>query len=254
MSSRLFRDVGIQIAPLFFQAKEMVARDDLLGRMISFLQKREGIDKTLKLIRYSTKLLLASQFKNSTSDISRKLKSFEKSVGTSRKAFKLGKFLQNVQSFQELSMSSECSTLSLFSAASEGLYYFIEQFVWLVRAGAISKNHEPQLILLSAWAELLSYLASIPLKILEVLKFDEREKVYLQTAKEVKIINRTDSEIATLQKKKFLKILSIFQDFCDGFLALSDIRKFNIDPIILAAAGLISALISAHKNWTTSKK
>lgn len=89
---------------------------DTLDKTVTYLAKRDGIDKAsrslsyspkdshlskakctlsqlslashdmqvLKVIRYSTKLALATALKNDSSDLAQRLKEFEGSIGTSR--------------------------------------------------------------------------------------------------------------------------------------------------------------------------
>lgn len=102
----------------------------------SFLARRDGVDKALKILRYSAKLLLASPIAPSpSSELHGRLKAFEASVGSSRKAFRLGKFLQDVNALKRIAdVRSRDGLLELVATAGEGCYYFVEQFVWLVSA------------------------------------------------------------------------------------------------------------------------
>lgn len=56
---------------------------DTIDRTVAFLQKREGIDKALKLIRYTASLISAASPNKDTELISR-LSALEKSIGQSR--------------------------------------------------------------------------------------------------------------------------------------------------------------------------
>lgn len=106
---------------------------DLLGKSVAFLQKRDGTDKLLKILRYSAKLALATKVISPSSPASQRLKSFESSVGISRKALRLGKFLQDVNELRRApSFATTEGVLELISSGGEGVYYFVEQFIWLV--------------------------------------------------------------------------------------------------------------------------
>ena len=106
---------------------------DFLDRVVLFLQKRDGTDKTLKVARYTVKILLATSFRDSTSETAVRLKNFESSVGVSRKAFRIGKFLQDVNILRKMPWAGAEGALEVLASGGEGIYYFIEQFVWLVR-------------------------------------------------------------------------------------------------------------------------
>lgn len=57
---------------------------DTLDHTVAFLARRDGIDKTLKLIRYGTRLVLASGALAGRGDLEARLGKFESSIGTSR--------------------------------------------------------------------------------------------------------------------------------------------------------------------------
>ncbi|GFH13439.1 uncharacterized protein HaLaN_09325 [Haematococcus lacustris] len=86
----------------------------------------------------------------------------------SAKAFRLGKFLQDLNNLRKSRATGATAILELVAYGGEGIYYFIEQMVWLIKAGALSKEHEAQLTHMSAWAELLGYAANIWLSIPKV--------------------------------------------------------------------------------------
>ena len=125
-----------------------------------------------------------------------------------------------------------------------------------MKAGLIDKRHSKRLTKLSAWAEFIGYFGSVALKVIQVSSMIEQEAKMLQGMRkkaeggigplmEIK-------ELQALQAKRMMKTLSIVQDFADSLLALTDIRETNgvlDNPFLLAFAGLLSALISAQKNW-----
>lgn len=47
-----------------------------------------------------------------------------------RKALRLGKFLGNVEAGLELWAAHKVSPLDVIATTGEGLYYFLDQFVW----------------------------------------------------------------------------------------------------------------------------
>ena len=114
-----------------------------LDHLEAYLSRRDGVDKLLKITRYTAKILLASHLLSSSSSsspspsssaIAASLKDFESSVGTSRKAFRLGKFVQDINSLRSAPplFSSRDGFLELIASGGEGIYYFVEQFIWLV--------------------------------------------------------------------------------------------------------------------------
>lgn len=140
-----------------------------LDHVVSFLQRREGIDKTLKIIRYTSRLIAATSIPGSAAHA--RFAALEKSVGVSRsgfdtqlfpllpvqhstsilrclpgihtykigiadspfsvaacrKAYRLGKFLQDVQYLRKSKATGLVALLELIAFGGEGIYYFIER-------------------------------------------------------------------------------------------------------------------------------
>eukprot|EP00850_Spirogloea_muscicola_P017044 SM000142S00558 [mRNA] locus=s142:318880:320429:- [translate_table: standard] len=256
---------------------------DLLDHAVAFLQRRDGVDKALKLCRYSCKLLLATALLDSPTELAARLKAFEASVGTSRKAFRLGKFLQDVNVLRRTRLATRDGLLELVASGGEGLYYFVEQFVWLVKAGALDKRHARWLQQTSAWAEFVGYFASVTLKCIQIRQLAclEGELVaQLQLLQEMRrlrgamLASASDcapepegqdalelqqrrvilSRLRAAKAKRSMKVLSTIQDLADALLALHDIRDrpgLLAQQALLSGAGLLSAVISAHKNWVS---
>ncbi|GKV04802.1 hypothetical protein SLEP1_g16909 [Rubroshorea leprosula] len=63
-----------------------------------------------------------------------------------------------------------------------------------------------------------------------------------------------ETRMKKLREKKLMKTLSTVQDLADGLMALADIRngKGSLSgPLLVSSAGLLSAIISTHKNWVS---
>ncbi|XP_042509175.1 peroxisomal membrane protein 11A-like, partial [Macadamia integrifolia] len=230
---------------------------DFLNHLEAYLTKRDGVDKLIKICRYASKMILASSVLPETLPLSRRLKSFETSVAVSRKAFRLGKFVQDLNALRNANFdSNEELILSVLAYGGEGLYYFIEQFVWLAKTGLIDSKHSSKLQKISAWAEFIGYFGSISLKTRDLKKINE-EKARLKNRIEISALrseeySKESAEMRKLKLKILMKKLSIVQDFADGLMSFSDMRQGNgllSSPLLLASAGLLSALISTHKNW-----
>lgn len=87
--------------------------------------------QTLKVIRYASRLVLAGTSVQATlPGIGKKLGSLESSIGTTRKALKLGKFLQGVQEVRDIKPGSENALLELVAVVSDTSYLFCEQLQW----------------------------------------------------------------------------------------------------------------------------
>ncbi|KAM0967818.1 hypothetical protein ACFX2A_016553 [Malus domestica] len=232
---------------------------DFLNHLEAYLAKRDGVDKLLKISRYATKIALASSVLPETLPLTQRLKSFESSVGVSRKAFRLGKFVQDVNALRSSKFDSNQElVLALIAYGGEGLYFFVEQFVWLVKSGLIDKKHSRNLQKISAWAEFIGYAGSISLKFRDLNRISENEKC-VKSSIEIAITRGNGCEeekerLSKLREKKMMKRLSVVQDSADALMALADIRDGGgpfLGPLSISLAGMLSALISTHKNWVS---
>ncbi|CAA7048073.1 unnamed protein product [Microthlaspi erraticum] len=230
---------------------------DFLNHLETYLAKRDGVDKLLKISRYATKIILASSLIPESGSLTTKLKSFESSVGVSRKAFRLGKFVQDINALRAAPWDSNRELLILIVAyGGEGFYYFVEQFIWLAKSGLIDAKHSKWLQRLSAWAELIGYVGSVSLKIRDLGKMKEEETCVASTI-EISVsrgisCDGEEEKMKKLKEKKTLKVLSILQDLADGLMTIADLRDGKgvlSAPNVISSAGLFSALISTHKNW-----
>ncbi|XP_054807534.1 peroxisomal membrane protein 11A-like [Prosopis cineraria] len=232
---------------------------DFLNHLEAYLAKRDGVDKLLKISRYASKVILASSVIQGNPTLSLRLKSFESSVGVSRKAFRLGKFVQDLNALRNAhSDSKQDWVLSIIAYGGEGFYYFVEQFIWLAKSGLIDGKHSRNLQKISAWAEIIGYFGSIALKLRDLRNICDDEEC-LKSSIEFAIMTgkgcqEDEAKLNKLREKKLMKRLSLIQDLADGFMALDDILdgkgQFS-RPLLVSSAGLLSALISTHKNWVS---
>lgn len=234
---------------------------DFSERLEAYLAKRDGVDKVLKIARYSAKIILASSVVSKDALLAKRLKDFDTSVGVSRKAFRLGKFIQDYNALKKVSLDSKEGILEIVAYGGDGIYYFVEQFTWLIKTGLIDQRYSAKLQMISAWTELIGYCGSIAVKGLQISALREKESILASKSKissvtrEAQVSDKYAAEICQLREKQVLKVVSIIQDLADGLLALADIRDGKgtlSNPLLLASAGLLSALISAQKNWSAS--
>lgn len=231
---------------------------DFLLHLEVYLAKRDGVDKLLKISRYATKILLTAPSVGDAAELGPRLKAFESSVGVSRKAFRLGKFVQDVNALRSSAVSSRSAAdrlLAVVAYGGEGVYYFVEQFVWLSKAGPIGARHSKRLQKISAWAELVGYVGSVALKIEDLKKIRVQLKSVVEAnRKSAGFDQGGNEELRRLREKLLLKQLSIVQDLADALMAIGDVRDGKgilSGPFLMASAGLLSALISTHKNWSS---
>lgn len=233
-----------------------MSHDDFLDKTSRFLARREGIDKTLKVLRYTARLVVAVSPKDQ--ELTKRLAAFEKSVGVSRKAYRLGKFLQDVNSLRHSDTKDLTYFMELLAYGGEGVYYFLEQWVWLIKAGALSKELEDRIAKISATAELIGYVGSIYLSALKLSKLAQQEKAAEAALEKLrKEEGVTDpgleAKLGALRFQRRLRVALVVQDVADALMSVNDVTggKYSAinHPAVLALAGLTSGCISFYKNW-----
>ncbi|KFM25604.1 Peroxisomal membrane protein 11A [Auxenochlorella protothecoides] len=232
-----------------------------LNNATDFLAKRDGIDKTLKVIRYTSRLLLAGSLPRYAPELGAQLKALEGSLGTTRKALKLGKFLGGVKNLRSITPRTSHAALKLVAGVGDTVYLFMEQLQWMIKVGLLSKRHADSLSYVSAWFELVGYCGSITLA---TLLQQESLELELKILDDLARSRQTDeswgpqdehkvqARLSELRAVRTLRTLSILQDAADSFLALADIQKSGKllqNPALQAAAGLLSAVISGYTKW-----
>jgi len=239
---------------------------DTLDKTIAFLQKREGIDKALKIIRYTSRLLAAVSPPGSESRA--RFDALQSSIGTSRKAYRLGKFLQDVNSIRQVSLAHGTTqdrvlgALQIVSSCGEGMYYFLDQYLWLLKTGFIKvpKQQEKTIQKVSAWSEAIGYVANIiischKLRQLQVQELALRLKLRHDYKEDGCVDVSLLKQVQMLRSARLLRLALIAQDLADSLLALHDITDGRYQrmshPVILSVAGLLSAAVSTYKYWGT---
>lgn len=167
----------------------------------------------------------------------------EEALGTSRKAYRTGKFLKNYSALtkqKRLVPSISSSILEGVANMGEGLYYFVDQFQFLVKVGVLSKRQGQKMTMVSSAAELAGYAANIILNVLRLRNLLERE---IDLVKEMRWRRRKSEEkgerfdynddlnkallveINQLRKRRLLRTLAVVQDCADAVMALNDFRE-----------------------------
>ncbi|PWA92747.1 peroxisomal membrane protein 11A [Artemisia annua] len=133
-------------------------------------------------------------------------------------------------------------------------------FVWLVKSGLLDKKNGYKLQLISAWAELFGYFGSVWLKVKDLDRIKKDEECLVSSIEIKSLRGEGEGEgvevekLRKLREKKMLKKLSVVQDVADGLMAVADVRDGKgvlSGPLLLACAGMVSAVISTHKNWVS---
>lgn len=254
---------------------------DLLDTTVAYLKQREGIDKTLKIIRYTARLVAATAPPNSAA--AARCENLQAALGSARKAYRLGKFLQHVSAWRRLPpldwrlcatdpayrAAHRADLLERAATAGEGLYYFLDQVAFYFKSGALGEPRkgpwERRLSRASAWAESVGYACNIALGLARVRALAAAEAAlrgelvarYRASAGAAPLDPRAVARLRQLRAARRLRAAAIAQDAADALLALSDLLEGRggavgralSHPALLALCGLLSAAVSTQKNW-----
>jgi hypothetical protein len=254
------------------------APPDALDQTVAFLARRDGIDKAVKLARYAARL--ASAAAPGPPGAAAALDAVDATLGTARKVYRSGKFLQHVNALRRAPRAQHHPSLAALEALAtlgDGFYYGIDQFQWFVRAGVLSKPLGARLGRASAVAELCGYAASAALGVLRLRNILECELALLaelarrralrssvgaaggaagaaDAAAEADRDRPLIAEIRELRARRLLRTLQLAQDLFDALLAAADLRGGPAagargQRAALAAAGLASGALGAYKVW-----
>lgn len=248
----------------------------MIERTVGFLEKRDGVDKVLKIARYSIRLLLATGALSSSS-VRRPMEDTESALGASRKAYRVGKFLRCYAALRKqrrLVPSISSSVLEGTAAVGEGVYYFVDQFQFLVAVGVLSRRQGRHLTMVSSIAELVYCSSDIVLNVLRLHNLLERE---LELVRELRRRRRhcdergrkfdySDEfnvalvdEVNALRKRRFLRTMTIIDDLANAVLALDDARgaydpyglrfRRRTSGIALSVCGIVSGIVGFWKKY-----
>ena len=175
---------------------------DALDHSVAFLKQRDGLDKTLKLMRYVSAIAAYNILADDPSSVTgTKLRKLDKSTGITRKYLKLGKFLGNLKELRSLLRAGEIASrtrsaqvgnrtpdLALASAATfanrlniasqlaQLVYNFAEQLNWAAKIGLIrNKRRRRNIERWTSISELSTYVFTINVSLLTLWRCSRRE-------------------------------------------------------------------------------
>ncbi|KAK3275892.1 hypothetical protein CYMTET_16006 [Cymbomonas tetramitiformis] len=241
-----------------------------------FLKKREGIDKVLKLVRYTAKLTTYYQLRDgASSDLGISLKQLDSHLGVARKSLRIGKFIGNGLDVQKALQSENPGTvefLKVVGGSAETIYYFLEQIMWLLKSGVLKdKELEKKLGRVETYFELTGYIAAIAIGMIQLKRLQEKEtelledalhkkdddfeKVAVRTTAKGEVVTRDHHEcLQHIRMQRIPVILGLVQNFADASIAVGDLAgdgNVLAHPVTVSLCGLLSGCISAHGKWNT---
>ncbi|CAF2106350.1 unnamed protein product [Brassica napus] len=209
---------------------------DFLNHLETYLAKRDGVDKLLKISRYTTKIILASSLiphpRNQSPDSPSQILRIKRRSQP-----------QSLPSRQIRTRHQRPQSLAVAGLEPRP------------RAATDTRLRRRR-IKMSAWAELVGYVGSVSLKVRDLREIKEEEACVASTI-EISVTRGIgcvgeEEKMRKLKEKKTMKVLSVLQDLADGLMAVADVRDGKVGvlsaPSVIASAGLFSAIISTHKD------
>ncbi|CAI5476130.1 unnamed protein product [Closterium sp. Yama58-4] len=163
----------------------LVRENDQLDKFVTFLAKRDGIDKLVKTFQYVFKLA-HWQLLRTNKDLADRAQKFEIGCGLSRKAFRLGRFLTGFNNLRTTQYSDwKVTTLSVVGSAGEMVYFFFDHLTWMSKVGLLEPKLAAKAAYISAYGETVLYLCFISLDIIMIKRGMEQEKQLQAKLKEL---------------------------------------------------------------------
>lgn len=229
--------------------------------------------QVLKIARYSIRLLLATGVLESPA-ARKALEDTEHALGSSRKAYRIGKFLRCYAALRKqrrLVPSISSSVLEGTAAMGEGVYYFIDQFQFLTSVGVLSSRQGRHLKMVSSIAELVYCSSDVVLNVLRLHNLLEREVELIRELRRRRRVcdergQKFDygdevnvaliDEVNAIRKRRFLRTMTIIDDLANAVLAIDDVRdayqlrvRRRTSGVILSLCGLASGIVGFWKKY-----
>ncbi|GAA0148870.1 hypothetical protein LIER_08194 [Lithospermum erythrorhizon] len=224
--------------------------DDTLDKLVTFLAKRDGIDKLVKTFQYVSKLV-HWHLETKHPDIAQRAKNWEVASGLSRKAFRSGRFLTGFNALRRNSGSTpSMQLLAVLANAGEMVYFFFDHFLWVARIGVLDPKLAKRMSYISAFGEAVGYIFFIWsdfILINEGLKKERKsvESIDDEETKDVKEI------IKKIRVDRVMRFMALAANVADLIIAIAEIEPnpFCNHAVTLGISGLVSAWAGWYRNW-----
>lgn len=236
-------------------------KQDSLDRLVIFLAKRDGIDKLVKTFQYVAKLA-HWRLQEGSPSLAERAKKWEVSCGTSRKAFRTGRFLSGLNALRSPSPNRVFQLLAILSNGGEMIYFFFDHLLWLSRIGLLDTHLATRMSYVSAFGEAFGYVFFIAADLINIREGLRREKQLLQQLAELPTqadglegqSKEIRAKLSGIRMQRVMQILAIAANLADFVIALADIEPnpFCNHAVTLGISGLVSAWSGWYRNWPSS--
>lgn len=252
---------------------------DFFDRLVIFLAKRDGIDKLVKTFQYVAKLAhwRLQEGGDSLSSLAERAKIWEVSCGTSRKAFRTGRFLTGMNALRGPPPAAPLASpkwvlqvLAILSNGGEMVYFFFDHLLWLSRIGFLDTHLASRMSYVSAFGESFGYIFFILADLILISNGLFAEKQLLQQlakasgkgagssiaekGEEGPLITEIKAKLRGIRMQRIMQICAIAANLADLVIAIADIEPnpFCNHAVTLGISGLVSAWSGWYRNWPSS--
>ncbi|CAL1354795.1 unnamed protein product [Linum trigynum] len=223
---------------------------DPVDKLVTFLAKRDGIDKLVKTFQYVSKLV-HYHVEPTRPDLAGRFKQWEVASGLSRKAFRTGRFLTGFNALRRNPGPSETfRLLAVLANAGEMVYFFFDHFLWLSRIGVLEARLARRMSFVSAFGESFGYVFFIVGDLI-LIKDGVRKERELRKRKGGDETASLEEGIGKIRADRVMRLMGVAANVADLFIALADIEPnpFCNHTVTLGISGLVSAWAGWYRNW-----
>jgi len=252
--------------------RRVAADADELDHAVAFLKTRDGLDKSLKLLRYAA--MLGAFGVDPRGVAGSKLRDLDRSTATARKFLRLGKFLGNARDLRvhwrarerliektpagavaaKVRRIEETETrardahanalrlnrLNIGCSGASLAYYFLEQFVWAKAVGLIRAPKTNARV-----AQLA------PAHLQRISRFEAFGNSFGLSTEHL------EASLDEARRRLFLARVSFCADVADCAACAGEVTGGNANPLrrpgLVGALGLVSALCGVYEKWEATQ-
>lgn len=240
-------------------------KHDSLDLLVTFLAKRDGIDKLVKTFQYVSKLA-HWHLQKSSPPLADRAKKWEVSCGLSRKAFRTGRFLTGLNALRCPSPNWAFQVLAILANGGEMVYFFFDHLLWLSRVGVLDTHLATRMSYISAFGESFGYVFFLIADFINIRQGLLKEKLLQKELELLTVEGKVESEgvedqikeakskISAIRMQRVMQAMAIAANLADLVIAIADIEPnpFCNHAVTLGISGLVSAWAGWYRNWPAS--
>mmetsp|Transcript_27 Transcript_27/g.77 ORF Transcript_27/g.77 Transcript_27/m.77 type:complete len:242 (+) Transcript_27:42-767(+) len=237
-----------------------------LDKTVKFMKRTDGRDKSFRVLQYSSMLLVA--LLREDTKLSDVIGSLRRAMSTTRKALRLVRMLENVQTVRQVLYwwKSEAENrisriFDVLAAVSEVFYFYYDHLVWLHRVNlrVVGEKEYNRVDLMSSYTWLLNAVFDFASATTKLVRISRTVPARLAPAESSESAKRrlfeTKREKALAMRKQGLAVAKLGSDV---ITAACEARLFwflnsRQNQIVEGLSGLAASIIGFHSVWQDTK-